>query len=120
MATISDTFVGPPPRAVRGLSWGALLLTPLWLLRNGFWLTAAVYVLCSIFIWPIALIIAVVFFFRGTKWSWSKGQRWRSYAEFRTSQFNWEFLALVTLVVAIVIMSTEALFELQQQRLFHG
>lgn len=91
------------------------MLTPLWLLRNGFWVTAALYVLCSILIWPIALIIAVLFFIRGTKWSWSKGQRWRSYEEFCTSQFNWEFLALVTLIVAIVVMSSEALFEWKHQ-----
>jgi len=111
MHTISDAFVGPLPRRVRGLSWGALMLTPLWLLRNGFWLTTAIHVGCAIFVWPIALFIGVLFFFNGVKWSWSKGQRWRSYEEFRDSQFNWELLAFVTMIVSIVTMASEAFVE---------
>lgn len=109
MSEVTPDFVGPPPRTVRGLSWGALVLTLLWLIRNGFWFTALLYVLCSIFIWPVALVIPVVFFIWGNKWSWSKGQRWRSYREFRDSQFNSDFLALAILAALLLIASAELL-----------
>lgn len=108
MSANNDAFVGPPPRRVRGLSWGALVFTPFWLVRNGFWLTTILYVLCAIFVWPIAHIIAFLFFFLGIKWSWSKGQRWRSYEEFCSSRFTWDYLALLSLAVAVVVVALEA------------
>jgi hypothetical protein len=109
MSATDDNFIGPPPRAVRGLSWGALLFTGPWLLRNGFWLTAILHVICAIFVWPMALVIAVLFFFLGAKWSWDSGRRWRSYDEFCNSRFNWNFLALVAVIVVILITTLELL-----------
>jgi hypothetical protein len=103
-----EGFVGPPPRKVRGLSWGALLFTPLWLIRHGFWITAILHAVCARFVWPLALIISFLFFFLGAQWSWSKGERWRSYEEYCTSRFNWDFLSLAAMTFAVLAIAIEA------------
>ena len=107
MSTIDPSFVGPPPRLVRGLSWGALVFPPLWLLRNGFWFSALLYVVLVLYFWPLSLVLVVLFFIFGARWSWAEGQRWRSYEQFLDSRFAWDFSAFVMLSALGVIVSLE-------------
>ncbi len=102
-------FVGPPHRVVRGLSWGALVFTPFWLFGNGFWISLLIYAVCAFFLRPVAIAIVVLFFFFGARWSWSKGQRWRSYEEFVDHRYTWEFLSIAVLVSVAVILALEYL-----------
>jgi hypothetical protein len=85
------------------LNWGALVFTPLWLARNGFWIPAILYVISAILYFPVAIIIAVVFFIKGTEWSWGDGTRWNNYEEFRFSQNTWNNAGLIGLAVALLL-----------------
>lgn len=64
--------------AVSWLNWGALVLTPYWLFRNGFWVSFAVYLCLALWIWPLEILMRLLFFFCGTRWSWGDGRRWRA------------------------------------------
>lgn len=111
MVSADPGFIGPPSRKVRGLSWGALVFAPFWLLRNGFWMSAVVYVVCAIYVWPASLIIGILFFIFGARWSWGQGNRWHSYEQFVHSKFSWDFLALVAMSALTTIALAEILIE---------
>ncbi len=85
---------------------GALGVTPLWLFRNGFWLSCVFYIVFAIYFWPGALVISLLFFIKGTTWSWGNGQRWSSAQEFYDSQHLWGIIGGVLLflqAMAIVL-----------------
>ncbi len=75
------------PRVFRDANWGALAATPAWRVSQRF----LGLVLCAIafswlFCWPLAVLNArILFFVRGTQWSWWNGRRWRSFEEFADS-----------------------------------
>ena len=87
------------------LNWGALGITLLWLIRNGFWLTALIYIASAAYFWPAALLLSLVFFVRGTEWSWGGGQRWNSVEEFERSQSVWAFVGVVLLSMQLLALA---------------
>lgn len=82
-------------------NWGALTLTPLWLIRNGFLLSFVLYILMSIFVWPLSVAFSILFFVKGTEWSWGDGRRWKNYEEFADSQFAWGFVGKIILILSV-------------------
>jgi len=82
-------------------NWGALILTPLWLIRNGFLLSFVLYILLSIFVWPLSIAISILFFIKGSKWSWGGGRRWKNYEEYAESQFAWGFVGKIVLILSV-------------------
>lgn len=72
-------------------NWGALGLTPLWLIRNGFLITALLYLIIAHYLPLLNIVIGLLFFWRGTRWSWGNGRRWKTYEEFADSQHAWNF-----------------------------
>ncbi len=82
-------------------NWGALTLTPLWLIRNGFLLSFVLYILASIFVWPLSVAFSILFFVKGTEWSWGGGRRWKNHEEFAESQFAWSFVGKIILILSI-------------------
>ena len=88
---------------IRKWSWGALFLTPLWLFRNGFWITAAV---CGV-LWfafpPAAFLFSLLFFLFGARWSWGGGKRWKSFEEFASSQWNWNIVGIIFGISYLII-----------------
>ena len=80
-------------------NWGALGITPLWLLRNGFWLTCVLYFILAAYFWPGTYVISILFFIKGTAWSWGDGSRWNNAEEFVESQYIWGFVGALLLVL---------------------
>jgi len=75
-------------------NWGAFFLTPFWLVRNGFLVTLAVYLVLA-FTYPWTTIpISVLFLIKGNDWSWDEGRRWKSIEEFADSQYIWNIVGL--------------------------
>lgn len=91
----------PHPGTLDGLNWGALALTPFWLIRNGFLLTFLIYLGLVALTGPFALVISLLFFVRGTKWSWGDGQRWQSFEQFADSQYIWGYIGKVSLLLQL-------------------
>ena len=90
------------------LNWGAFGLTPFWLFSNGFWFTLLVYVVLAYVSPWLALLISFIFLFKGTKWSWGGGHRWKSYEQFAESQAAWAiggFVAIFGTLIYIAIKS---------------
>lgn len=73
-------------------NWGALVFTPLWLLRNGFLLSVIAF--CLLGWWhPWATVpVSLVFMHAGNRWSWGDGSRWSDLERFADSQHLWDFL----------------------------
>lgn len=83
------------------MNWGALTLTPLWLIRNGFLLSFLFYILLSIFVWPLSIAVSILFFIKGSEWSWGGGRRWKNYEEFSESQFTWNFVGIIIILLSV-------------------
>lgn len=97
----NDPSANAPP-ALDGLNWGALALTPFWLIRNGFLLSCLIYLALAVLAGPFAYLISLLFFLRGTKWSWGNGQRWQSYEAFSDSQYTWGMIGKIALILQLV------------------
>jgi|GEM_PF-1266992 len=82
----------------------ALLITPLWLLRNGFLISLLIYLIFLVVFAPISIIISFIFFFKGNRWSWGNGERWNSFSEFCENQMVWRQIAIILFVVQIVAL----------------
>jgi len=104
MSTGNDD-IGGETEIYRRLNWGALGVTLLWLIRNGFWLTALIYIVLAAYLWPAALCLSLVFFVKGTEWSWGGGRRWNSFEEFERSQSVWAFAGVVVLSVQLLALA---------------
>jgi hypothetical protein len=87
-----------------GFSWGALGLTPIWLLVNGFWLSLVIYIISFIYFMPMAFIIGIVFFIKGKAWSWGNGNRWESVDKFEDSQGEWDIYGMIALMVSVIAL----------------
>ncbi|WP_146151885.1 hypothetical protein [Ahniella affigens] len=103
---MSPDAASPPPQEpgqamLDGLNWGALALTSFWLIRNGFLLTFLIYLGLLVMTGPFALVISLLFFVRGTKWSWGNGQRWQSFDQFADSQYIWGYIGKVSLLLQL-------------------
>jgi uncharacterized membrane protein len=91
------------------VNWGALILTPFWMLRNGLWLTFLSYVIGALLARWTPLMFSVFLFFYGTRLSWGAGNRWRSYEEFCESQENWTFSALIAAGFVLLVFALQVL-----------
>lgn len=89
--------------AMRAWSWGALFLTPLWLFRNGFWITAVVCGLLWFALPLLAIPFSVLFFLFGARWSWGDGQRWESFEAFESSQWHWNVVGIISGVSYLLV-----------------
>lgn len=95
-------------RWYKKLNLGAFLFAPVWLLSNGFWGLAAVYLFFSVQ-WPVfALLASSVLFFKASSMSWGDGSRWGNDSEaFMDEQAFWSTLGWVVGVSVIVISIME-------------
>ena len=82
----------------------ALLITPLWLLRNGFLISLLIYLVFLVVFSPISIIISFIFFFKGNRLSWGNGERWNSPSEFCENQMVWKQIAIILFAVQIVAL----------------
>ena len=84
---------------IQRYNWGALGITPLWLIRNGFWLTSVLYFILAAYFWPGTYVISMLFFIKGNAWSWGNGNRWNNAEEFAESQYAWGFVGILLLTL---------------------
>lgn len=97
----------PPADALDNLNWGALGLTPFWLLRNGFFLTLVIFCVLALFSPLLTLPISFVFWLRGTRWSWGNGQRWPNYDSFAESQAGFNLVGIAATVAALTFLTLQ-------------
>ncbi len=83
---------------------GAFLLTPIWCIRNGFWISAAIAIIGYASYWPLGVAVSLVFFIMGNRWSWGNGERWDSFEQFSDSQYLMSGVSLVVLIAGLVIV----------------
>jgi hypothetical protein len=95
---------------LRRLNWGALGITLLWLIRNGFLVSAVLYVVFALYLWPATYLISAIFFLKGTEWSWGDGNRWKSAEEFEESQFAWAFVGCLLLILQLIAFAYSLIF----------
>lgn len=89
----------------RQLNLGALTLTPLWLLANGFWLVSLMYLWISFVVPPLAIVFSIILLFKGTALAWGDGDRWGGdLATFLNEQYFWSFLSLALILAWSVIV----------------
>lgn len=89
--------VNDVPAEIKGWNWGALLLCPLWAIRNRVWLGLLFFV--PYIGWLMLLILA----FKGNEWSWRKG-RWQSIEQFKRSQRNWSVAGWLFWMMAMIYL----------------
>jgi hypothetical protein len=100
---VEPSVPAQPSQPVSGLNWGALAITAPWLIRNGFWVSFLVYLVLLFHAWPLSLLVSVLFFLRGTQWSWGGGRRWKSHDDFVESQRIWGAFGKVAVAVNVVV-----------------
>lgn len=107
--TDPSALVPDDQRFLRTFNWGALVLTSLWLVRNGFLVSLAAYVAVgwAFGFWGMTAFSAM-FFFKGTAWSWGRGNRWNSFDEFADAQATWNFSGQVLLLLVALILGYAA------------
>ncbi len=87
------------------LNYGALVFTNIWLVINGFWLSAVLYFVLFLTFPPIAILISIVLFFKGTSLSWGTGERWGNDCEaFLDEQVFWNALSIIPIGGGILLL----------------
>jgi hypothetical protein len=87
------------------LNFGALVFTNIWLVINGFWLSAVLYFVLFLTFPPIAILISIVLFFKGTSLSWDTGERWGNNCEaFLDEQAFWNALSFFPIGGGILLL----------------
>lgn len=79
-------------------NWGALVFTPLWMLRNGFLLSLLFYLVLG-WLQPMATLpISAMLLLWGNRWSWGDGNRWDGIEAFADSQHLWDFVGRIAIL----------------------
>lgn len=87
------------------LNLGAMMFSCFWLIANGFWVWAIIYLVLSSIFWPAALVISIILFLIGNQISWRDGERWgNNYYEFASMQFFWNCLAAIVLIISGLVI----------------
>lgn len=76
------------PPEIRGWSWGAFLLAPVWGIGNG------VYFALFTLLLPIAIVIMLVLGFKGREWAW-RNKYWSSVEHFNRVQRRWTIAGII-------------------------
>ena len=84
------------PAELKGINWGAFLLTWIWGIGNRVWLSFLVFIPGGNYVMPWVLLI------KGNEWAW-KNRHWRSVQEFRKVQRKWALVGIIVTVVLIVL-----------------
>ncbi len=95
---MNDQMKPAVPEGVKGWSWGAFLLTWIWGIGNGVWISFLVLVPCLGVIWPFVLG------FKGNEWAWQK-RNWESVEEFKRVQKKWAIAGLIVFVCILALIS---------------
>jgi hypothetical protein len=85
------------PHEIRGWNWGAFLLTWIWGLAHGVWIS----LLC--FIPFVNIVMWFVLGAKGNEWAWQKG-KWLSIEHFKRTQRNWAWWGLGVWVCYIIVI----------------
>lgn len=84
------------PDGIKGWSWGAFLLGPIWAIGNKTWIGLLALV-------PyVGFIMSIVLGFKGREWAW-KNKQWDSIDHFNKVQKKWSFWGVTIIAGAFVI-----------------
>lgn len=88
------------PSGIRGWSWGAFFLGPMWAARHRVWI--GLFALVPV----LGIVFAILLGAKGREWAW-KANRWKSVAEFNVVQRKWSIYG-TTIFVLFVALSVWA------------
>lgn len=93
---VQASFSDPIPDGIKGWSWGAFLLTPIWAIGNRTWIGLLGLV-------PyVGFIMAFVLGFKGREWAW-KNKEWESVEHFHRVQKKWSFWGVMIFLGVFII-----------------
>lgn len=91
-STTTDTI----PDGIKGWSWGAFLLGPIWAIGNKTWIGLLALV-------PyVGFIMSIVLGLKGREWAW-KNKQWDSVDHFNKVQKKWSFWG-VTIIAGVFVI----------------
>ena len=85
------------PEEVKGLNWGAFLLSIVWSIGNRVWIG-----LLGLFL-PILPFVAVYLLVKGNELAWTGPREWESVEQFKSVQAAWHKWAVGVLILSVVI-----------------
>ena len=92
---LPDTREEAIPDGVKGWSWGAFMLSPIWAIGNRTWIGLLALV-------PyLGFIMSIVLGIKGREWAW-KNKEWESLEHFNRVQRRWSICALGLLGVFVL------------------
>jgi len=83
------------PEEVKGWSWGGFLMTWIWGVFNGVWL--------SLLALMFPAIMSIVLGIKGREWAW-QSKKWDSVEHFNRTQKNWAVAGLILTVIPIAVI----------------
>ena len=83
------------PELARGWSWGGFLLSWIWGIFNG------VYISLLALIPPFAPFVMIILGFKGKEWAWKK-KNWDNVEHFKENQKKWAIAGIIIWVLAFV------------------
>lgn len=92
----SNSDLSQIPVEVTRWNWGAFLLTWIWGIRFGVWLSLLMFIPFFNIIWWFVLGA------KGGEWAWKKNN-WTSVEEFKKSQRKWAIAGLIIVILSVVI-----------------
>lgn len=96
LQSVKSTTTDTIPDGIKGWSWGAFLLGPIWAIGNKTWIGLLALV-------PYAgFIMSIVLGFKGREWAW-KNKQWDSVEHFNRVQKKWSFWGVMIIVGIFVI-----------------
>lgn len=85
------------PEEIKRWNWGAFLLSWIWGIAHGVWLSLLALV-------PYAgLIMAIILGIKGNEWAW-QAQHYNSIEEFKEREHRWSVAGFIVFIVMIVMI----------------
>ncbi|MEX0616923.1 MAG: hypothetical protein WD231_03895 [Candidatus Woykebacteria bacterium] len=115
---IGDTSSVPP--GIDGWGWGPFLLTWIWGIFHGVWISLLVFLPIPF----LGLIIAIVLGINGRKWAW-QNKKWDSAEHFNRTQRNWSiagfvviglFLTVAPIIIILLVTTLVAINPVERLR----
>jgi hypothetical protein len=85
------------PEEIKGLNWGAFLLSGIWAIFNQVWIGLLAFVPC------ISIFVMIYLLIKGNELAWNGPRQWESVDQFKAVQAAWLKWGLIALAVSIVL-----------------
>jgi hypothetical protein len=85
------------PEEVKGWSWGAFVLTWIWVIFNSVWIAFLCFIPFFCLVWAFVLGV------KGNEWAW-RNKKWDSIEHFKNTQRSWNIAGIIVFVISILVV----------------